>query len=169
MVRGQNERQPSGSDRGFTIIEVLVALTLIAIAAAGVADLCAIAIRSTRDARDETMATLLAGQKIEQLQSASWSSTDLMLSPPDTLASSVPGYAEYFDRHGRLLGGGAAPPPDAVYVRRWSIAAPSSGSPDTRVVRVLVATTVRASQIGPAGPRARQAGEALVVALRSGR
>jgi len=159
----------SRSDRGFTIVEVLIALAIIAMAAAGVAELCAIAIRTARAARDETMTTMLAMQKVEQLRSAPWASSDLALSPPGALAATTAGYADFLDRHGRSVGALVSPPADAVYLRRWSIEPLPAGGSGTRVVRVLVSTVVRAAHVSSAGPRARHATESLIVALRSGR
>jgi prepilin-type N-terminal cleavage/methylation domain-containing protein len=160
---------PSRSDCGFTLVEVLIALALIAMASAGVAQLCAIAIRNAHAARDETMTTMLAMQKIEQLRSAPWASSDLALSPPGALAAATAGYADFLDRHGQSVGALVPPPVDAVYLRRWSIEPLPAGSSDTRVVRVLVSTVVRAAHVRPDGPRARHATESLIVALRSGR
>ncbi len=168
MVHARSRPDRLQSDLGFTIVEVLFALALIAIAAAGVANLCGIAIRATHDARDETMATMIAAQKIEQLRSAPWGSGDLSLSPPDTLSTNTSGYADFLDRRGRSVGTGVAPPLDGVYTRRWNVALLPSGGPFARVLRVLVSTTARVAGVRAGGSRARQATEALVVAVRSG-
>jgi hypothetical protein len=49
--------------------------------------------------------------------------TGLSQSPADSLERDVPGYVDYADRFGRVLGspGGAGPPEGTEFVRRWAI------------------------------------------------
>src|SRR5687768_12279439 len=109
------------SSAGFTLIEVLIASMLAAAIATGVAHLIAIGINANRAAREQTLTTLLAASKIEQLRSLSWTfgpgsaapppmrsdlSTDLSVdpavaggpglspSPPGTLQSSAHWYSD---------------------------------------------------------------------------
>ena len=56
------------SSSGFTLIEVLIAMTIVAILAAAIAPLFAIATADVRDARVDTIALFAATQKMEQLR-----------------------------------------------------------------------------------------------------
>lgn len=154
------DRRP---DAGFTIVEVLVAMLLLATAALGVAGLFDVAVQSGASARVRTLATLLASQKMEQLLALTWrfdpagaglpdsdltsdlsydpprsSGSGLAPSPAGTLAVSTPGYVDYLDRAGRWVGQGPVPPAAAVFARRWSIRPLPSDSVDSRVIQVLV-------------------------------
>jgi len=135
-------------------VEVLVATLLVAAAAAGVADLVVIAIRSIQDARDETAAALLAVQKIEELRGAEWPSVAAALSPADALDQETPGFADVVDASGQVVGAGV--PRSALYVRRWSVG-PLPGDPARgRVLRVYVTPARReaARVAGAASSRA---------------
>ena len=64
--------RPRGSltaHHGFSLVEVLVAIGLLATAIVSLAHLFAAATRANRDAGDTTWATVLAAQKIEELRS----------------------------------------------------------------------------------------------------
>ncbi len=177
-------------DRGFTLVEVLVALAVLAITAAGVASLFALAIRNARAAREQTTTVVLATEKVEELLALTWGydaltagsvsdfSTDLGRSPPDasgnglaaspagSLEVNTPGYVDYLDARGVWVGTGAAPPAAAVYLRRWHIEA-LPADPDTLILRVLASPIVRDVVAAPPGqPRSRRPDEALIVALK---
>lgn len=178
------------ADTGFTLVEVLLALVLLGVAAAGVSVLFVVSILDARAARDQTMTIVLAGERMEQLRGLSWGmeaatgtpvtdlTTDLGRSPPDgsgnglgpspanSLAVNTPGYVDYLDSRGQWAGTGATPPATATYIRRWSVE-PMGGDPETLLLRVLVTTKVR-DAARPAGqPRTRRAGEALLVTVRT--
>ena len=184
----------SRTARGFTLVEVLIALALFVTIATGVAQLVAVATRSMRTAREQTMTVMLASAKMDQLRALEWTyeradvgdpvversdqSTDLTMramsgggpglraSPADALASSATGFADYLDDRGRWVGGGTAIPATAVFIRRWSIR-PLDAAPDrTLVVQVLV-TTVKAER-SRAGPWSGRSGvDALLTAVRT--
>jgi prepilin-type N-terminal cleavage/methylation domain-containing protein len=176
---------------GFTLIEVLVALAVLAVTAAGVAALFAVSIRDTRAARDQTTTMVLAAERMEQLRALAWGidpatglpvtdvTTELGRSPPDSsgnglspsppgsLESNTPGYVDYLDGRGRWIGTGAAPPAGTTYIRRWHVE-PLSNDPDTLVIRVLVTSVVRdASVVGSGQRRTRRADEALLVTVKT--
>ena len=187
-------RASTRTARGFTLVEVLIALALFVTIATGVAQLVAVATRAMRTAREQTMAVMLASGKMDQLRVLEWTyeradpgdpiversdrSTDLTtgamsgggpglsVSPSDALASTAEGFADYLDDRGRWVGRGAAVPPTAVFIRRWSIR-PLAASPDrTLVIQVLV-TTVREER-SRAGPWSGRSGvDALLTVVRT--
>ncbi len=164
------------AESGFTIVEALIAMMLIAVAALGVAELSGVASRAGDAARVQTSATLMASQKMEQLLSLTWrfdglglgqpegdlttdvsrdpattGGTGLGPSPLGALDANTPGHVDFLDRAGRWVGTGAAVPAEAVYVRRWSVAPLASDPADALVLRVLVRSIARTSRHG-AGP-----------------
>ena len=166
-------------DAGFTVIEVLVSLLLIAVTAAGTAQLFAVSMRATHAARNQTSTTVLASQKLEQLRSLTWgfddagtglpvsdTTTDLSQDPPinggsgmnpspaGTLGSNVAGYVDYLDGRGRWVGTGPNPPATAVFIRRWSIEPLPTNPNNTLVLQVLVTTVKRELQGGGAAAAA---------------
>ncbi len=152
---------PRSSSAGFTILEVVVALVLLAGALSGVAGLLTVSFTAARQARVQTSTTLLAVQKLEQLRSLTWASdaaglpesdleTDLCVDPPGAggtglhpspgtaLTQNVSGYVDYLGRRGEWVGTGVTPPSQAVYARRWSIEPLVEDPADTLVLQVLV-------------------------------
>jgi hypothetical protein len=136
-------------------------MMLIAVAALGVAELSGVAARSGEAARVQTSATLMASQKMEQLQSMTWrfdglglpesdtttdvsrdpaasGSTGLGPSPAGALDANLPGYVDFLDRAGRWVGTGAVAPAGAAYVRRWSVAPLATDPSDAVVLSVIV-------------------------------
>ena len=182
--------RPPPADRGFTLIEVLVALVLLTVAATGLSVLFVVSLRDARAARDQTMAMVLGVERMEELRGLTWGldatggpmtdvTTDLGRSPPDaagnglgpspanSLDVSTPGYVDYLDGRGQWVGTGATPPAAAVYIRRWQIET-LPGAPDTLLLRVLVTTRVRdAPSLSSGQPRTRRADEALIVTLKT--
>ena len=178
------------SERGFTLLEVLVALVVVAITAAGVAGLFSVAMRDARAARDQTATALMAMAKMEELRALTWRfdastgaprsdlTTDLSRSPPDssgtglsstnaTLERNTPGSVDYLDIRGRWVGNGSSPPPDATYIRRWQVES-LPANPDSLLLRVLVTTVMRDSTPVPAGQtRTRRPDETLIVSVRT--
>lgn len=171
---------PRTPESGFSLLEVLVATTVFAVAVAGLADVCAMATRANATARATTVATMLAVQKMEQLRALTWgfdelsqplsdTTTDisgsadtrnagagLSPSPRGALAQNTAGYCDFLDAAGQPLGGGAVPPATAVFVRRWSVEPLPSNPADTLVLQVIVTRAVRgAAARGPLPDDAR--------------
>jgi type II secretory pathway pseudopilin PulG len=160
---------------GFALVEVLISVSLLVAVAVGVSQLAAAGVRTTHAARVRTVSTILAAQKMEQLRSLgfahewigspavsvptsdAWTDVSselpndlgpgLLPSPPGSLESNVAFYVDYLDAAGRWVGRDAAPPPDAVYVRRWAVR-PLAADPDNMLVLHVVVAS-RASM--PAG------------------
>ena len=167
MMATSSRRQ----DRGFTLVEVCVALVLLALALAGVARMIGFARRSTVAARAQTSSTVLAQQKIEQLRGLNWSVdaagirqsdfvTDLTVEPPTgggmglraspagALDVNTAGYVDYLNARGEWVGTGATPPREASYLRRWAIRLLPEDPDDTLILQVLV-TPVGRDRPGP--------------------
>lgn len=152
-------------EEGFTLVEVLLAMLLLATAAVAVAHLFVVSLLGVRDAREETAAALLAIQKVEELQGAESGALVLAASPADSLDVDAAGYVEEIDAVGHVLNGST--PGAAVFLRRWSVQPLSLVGPTAIVIRVRVTTFGRAGRHGSARPRA--AGEARVTTVRARR
>lgn len=100
--------------RGFTLVETIVATCLLAVALVTLAQFVGAAVQNGAAARARAASTQIAEQKIEQLRALSWSAIAAM--PADT--------TEYLDASGdERCPGASAPCGDAVYVRHWSATA----------------------------------------------
>ena len=169
-------------DTGFTLLEVLIAILLVASVAMGVAQLFAWTMIATENARHQTSSTALAVQKMEELRALTWAfgpgggalsdmstnlSTDpattagpgLSVSPAGTLSTNTSGTSTI------------STPADDGWARdgcrRASLhsAVERRGAtldPDTLVLQVLV-TTVRRDREAPA----REGRGSAAVATRS--
>ena len=146
--------------RGFTLIEVLVAAGVLAVALAGIAPLVVMAQRAEDVARTATVAQQAARAKLEQLRALAWTSdagavpitdwtADLSTTPQGnggagladsgvgTLTSNRAGYCDFLDAGGAWLAGGVRPPGGTAWIRRWSVV-PLAEVPDTLVLQVVV-------------------------------
>jgi type II secretory pathway pseudopilin PulG len=121
---------------GFALIEALVAAGLMATLALGAAPLFRIAAERNRGARLQTLATLIASQKVEEFKSLN--PAGLARSPAGSLDSDIDGYVDHVDVSG------------AAFVRRWSIGPLAAGPAGVIVVQVLVAPVGNVSR-GSAG------------------
>ncbi len=122
--------------RGFSLLEVLVATTIVVVGVAALAQLIALAALTNLHARQMTMATVLAQGKIEELLPQN--TTGLAASPADALAHNLTGYSDFVDADGHLLGNGPAIPPGSAYVRRWSVDPLPSAPDNTWMLQVFV-------------------------------
>lgn len=164
--------------RGFTLVEVLVAMGVLSAGALAAVSLLSGATRAMFVARSQGVAVLAASARLDELRSLRFEfdgggqrvtdvSTRLAVYPPGpggggltpggaTLDSNVPGFVDYLDASGAWLGAGPSTPPAAAYLRRWAIDAP--GDPDLLVLQVLV----RPLSEGAGDARAGIAGVRLV-------
>jgi prepilin-type N-terminal cleavage/methylation domain-containing protein len=178
--------------RGFTLVEVLVALAILSVAVAGSARLFSLAVVTTSRARTQTSATTLAMQKLDELRALRWAGTPgspslpatdtqtdltaslplaggvgLATSPADSLDANEAGYVDYLDRNGQWVGSGVTPPASAVFVRRWNIAGRAGDEANTLVLQVLVTTAAGAAAQSGVASRVRLPGDALLVGVRT--
>jgi hypothetical protein len=156
----------AASERGFSILETLVAATILIVTLAGLAQLFMLSVRANTSAKATSYAALLALQKMEQLRGLTWGfdvqglpaadtstnvtaaaaaggGTGLTPSPPNALGRNTDGYCDFLDRHGRVIGGGMTPPRDTAYVRRWSIEPLAAHPENTLVLQVFVSRAGR--------------------------
>jgi len=135
----------AAGERGFSLVEALVALALLNGALLSASALFAFSARANAEAQRITMATILARDQIERLLA----SGPLALSPPDALTRSYRDFADVVDRSGQSVGDGDEMPAAAVYVRRWSIRPSGANPDDPLVIQVLVGARTIAAAVDP--------------------
>ena len=166
-------------------MEVLVAMALLCVAALGGLQLVAVGTEMMARARIQSVAATLASARMEQLRGLRFEFddtrlrltdivTDLAADPPGggglglspygsvSLDTNVPGYADFADGNGAVLGGGTTPPTGAVFVRRWSVDA-LGATGDLVALQVLV----RPLAAGMPWAGGRAAGDVRLVTLRA--
>jgi hypothetical protein len=132
-------------------------MALVSVAVASTAALIVLAVRVAAGAETQTMAAVLAAQKMEMLR-ASLGGT--VPAASGSIQTSLPGYADWLDAQGRPAG-----PFGAVYVRRWMVG-PAPGHSEIGLVLVLVSRVARDGPVAAAGGvRIRHRDEALVATL----
>jgi prepilin-type N-terminal cleavage/methylation domain-containing protein len=138
--------------RGFTLLEVMVALGLLVGAVLAVAQLLIAAAGGAQWSRATTVATAAAAQKLEQLRSLACGYTvegapvdQLAPSPPGALAADTAGFVDYLDDAGVTVGSGLSPPAQARFTRRWSVEADDESVPPGRMVLTVVVLRQAAS------------------------
>lgn len=149
-------------DDGFTLVEVVVSILLIAVLAGGTASLLAASARTLVMARAQSTAVRLATSRMEQLRSLPWgygaasqpiagvdSTTDLSRSSPapggpglspsptSALDSDVSGLVDHLDHDGRWVGNAPGDAGSAAFTRRWRVDSPA-GHPDLLLIHVRV-------------------------------
>jgi len=114
--------RPLRDERGFTLIEALIAAAILTVALVALAELLAVSVRMHQLGRHSTTAVRLAQDKFEELMKMNFvTGPAIQVSGTDTLASNV---TNYFDN------------PDAGITRRWLVQpGPAAG---LRVVTVRV-------------------------------
>ncbi len=177
--------------RGFSLIEVMIAVTLLALGVGAVAQLSLASARAQRAASEATLAQTLARTRLEELRGlaltsdagvvplSDWS-TDLSVTPPrpaggtglgvspaDALLSNIDGYCDFLDARGSWLGGGTRAPAGTAWVRRWAIDLPGTLA-DTVRLQVLVVPLERAAS-DRVTAAARAVNGAWLVSLRTRR
>jgi prepilin-type N-terminal cleavage/methylation domain-containing protein len=187
------EKSSYSNSRGFTLVEVVIAMGLLTAVSLGVAQLFAASTRANLSARTSTSTTAMAEQKMEQIRSLTWgfdtagqglpvsdTTTNLTVypmttngsglnpSPADALESNTTGFFDFLDAGGTWVGTGTNTPPTAAYVRRWSIIPLPTNPNNTLVIQVLV-TPLANEQARVASPftRTRMNGDSLLVSVKT--
>ena len=183
----------NSNSRGFSLVEVLVAMGLLTAVSLGVAQLFALSTRANVIAKGATSTTAMAEQKLEQLRGLTWgfdqagqglpesdTTTNLTVTPPthdgsglnpspsDALEQNTAGFVDFLDGGGNWVGTGMTPPASAVYIRRWSIRPLPTNPNNTLVIQVLVTpVTNEQARVESQYTRTRMAGDALLVTVRT--
>jgi hypothetical protein len=152
------------SARGFSILEAVIAIGIMTSAVVVLGGVMATATANNLLARNVSVASVAAVQKIEQLRTIEWDGA--ALSPTQSLDENMSGWVEFLDSGGVVIGGTTTPPAGTVFIRRWSVAPHAAAVDDARVIEVLVTPIGRRSVGGSTG---HVPGEARVVALRTRR
>lgn len=182
------------SQRGFSLIEVVISMGLLTTVSLGVAQLFAVSTKANRTARNQTSAVALAEQKIEQIRSLSWgfdlngqglpvtdTTTNLAVyphtntgsglnpSPSDALLVNRDGFVDYLDANGVWVGTGGTPPGNAAYIRRWAIVPLPTNPNNTLVIQVLVTAVTDETQRVDTGQttRPRMPGDAVLISVKT--
>jgi len=181
------------NSRGFSLIEVMISMTLLTVVSLGVAQVFAVSTRANYVARGQTSTTTLAEQKLEQLRGLTWgfdldgqglplsdTTTNLAVYPPaatgsglnpspaNSLDQNTAGYVDYLDANGTWVGTGPTPTPTAMYIRRWSIQPLPTNPNNTLVLQVLVTpVATEAGRVDSADPRTRMVTDALLVTVKT--
>jgi len=114
---------PASPDRGATLVEVLVAMLVASVGTLAMAQLFWLAASDNVTAGQDTVATILAAQKLEELRAPALPGV-----PGGALDVSAPGFVDHVGADGRVVGLGPQAPPSALFTRRWSIEpAPEAG------------------------------------------
>jgi len=116
------------NERGFTLIEVLIAMVIMTIALVAMAELMAITLRIQMLGRNETASVRLVQSKIDQLVAVNFTNASVAIG--GSLTSDV---ANYNDT------------PTAGYKRRWQIAA-IAGETRVRTLTVTIIPAVKDSR-----------------------
>jgi len=124
------QRQPTGRERGFTILEVMVSMVILLIGLVSVAELFAVAMRSDSYSFNDGAATVVAQDKLEGFHNLDFDDTagpgaQIQITPAgvDSLGASVTNYNDTKDG----------------FIRRWSVA--QGPTPDTRTITLRIIPT----------------------------
>ena len=182
------------SQRGFSLVEVVISLGILTGVSLGVAQLFAASTNANRVAHNRTSTTAMAEQKMEQLRSLDWgfdlqgqglpvtdTTTNLAVyphqangaglnpSPSDTLLRNTAGYVDYLDANGAWVGTGDQPTAGAVYIRRWAVVPLPTNPNNTLVLQVLVTSAADEARLDLTDlpRRPRQPGDALLISVKT--
>lgn len=131
------------SPRGFTLIETLIATTLLVTVLAGLAELMATSMRLTRASGQSGAALRAAQAKLESLCALRFGYDDLGVSVTDSrlapssstsLTIDTERYVDWLDASGAVR----ASADGAEFVRRWRITSIAADDPETIAVDVCV-------------------------------
>jgi hypothetical protein len=185
-------RLSNAGESGFSLLETIVASAVLSTAVVSLAQLFAIAVRTTASARETTYTSVLAAQKLEELRSLAWGfdengvpitdlasdlasdpvtptgGTGLGAAPASALQENTNGYVDYVDIAGRKLGGGSVPPPNSAYIRRWRVQ-PYAANPENVLLLQVLVTRTRDRGDADEGAVSRLPEEARLITLRTRR
>ena len=140
------QRIPNSPNDGFTLLETVVATGVLVTALAGIAQLLALGVRSTRDAGAQGAALMAAQDKIEALRSLAFTygplgapvtDAGLAPSPAATLAGDTPGFVDFVNAAGEVvdINGDTH---GAAFTRRWRLTPIDPRVPEAIAIEVCV-------------------------------
>ena len=160
------------SQNGFTLLETLCALGLLAIVAAGVLPLGLLATKLTENQGHLVARTTeYAQDKLEQLLALAYgdSTSDTRVFPATSIngtgltvggsvntGAPVTGYVDYLDANGNVLASGNGAPANWFYMRAWQVSTPRAN-----LKQVTVTAIVRTAAAGGLGDIPRSTVTAL--------
>jgi type II secretory pathway pseudopilin PulG len=174
---------------GFSLVETLVATTLMATAIVTLAELFALSTRTNVSSHNTTFASVLAEQKMEELRSLVWGfdtqglplsdissntavtpmgttgGTGLKPSPTTTLKEDTTGWVDHIDAYGNKVSSNDTQA-NIVYTRRWSVTPLPTNPNNTLVIQVLV-TRIKDRGQANNGNVGRLPEEARMIAVRT--
>jgi prepilin-type N-terminal cleavage/methylation domain-containing protein len=153
-----------GNQRGFSLIESVVASAVLVVTLAGLASLFVQSAHSAANGRRAPVALAAAASKLDQLLALDWTydasgtplsdltrdtsrdppaasgGTGLSLSPEDSLARDTAGFVDYITGDGGSVG--STPAAGALLARRWRIRPWPGADADALLIRVCVTRTI---------------------------
>jgi prepilin-type N-terminal cleavage/methylation domain-containing protein len=141
-------------DRGFSLLEVLVAISILAVGVSAGAQLFLLAASANTRARLTTLASTLAQQKMEELLSAAPAP-----SPEGSLGTDIPGYYDMLDAGGRA--------PGSVFTRRWAVESLPEHPGEAFVFQVLVTSDPERATADSGAPGTRSPGQVRLLTVQT--
>ena len=127
----------SNNERGFTLVEAVVAMMVCTVGLVAMAELLAVTLRLQQLGRNSTSAVRLAQDKVDEL-----TTMNFITNPSAACGGSIDAdEADHFDTPLQDNGTPDDPTDDTVmkgYTRRWIISAGPDGDPNLRAVTVRV-------------------------------
>ena len=122
-------RSPVNNERGFTLIEALVATLVLTIGLLAMAELLAVSLRMHQLGRNSTTATRLAQDKFEEMMKMNFN-TNPAISPVTCASALASNVTSCWDA-----------PANSGFIRRWQVAAGPTVRLRTVTVRVIPEST----------------------------
>jgi len=186
----KSQRSNVAAETGTTLVEVLIATVVLLTGVLAMAQMFILSTKNNVTSRNDTLATVLAEQKLEQLRALAYGfdmaglpvsdiNTDTSVSPPaadggtglqpspaTALQENTAGFVDHLDHYGAVVGNAVAAPATAQYTRRWSVEPLPTNPNNTLILQVLV-TPVRNRGAADQGNVARLQGEARVMTIKT--
>ena len=137
---------PDSTHDGFTLLETVVATGVLVTALAGIAQLVALSVRSTRDAGSQAAALVVAQDKIERLRSLQYgygplgeplTDPGIVHTAAQSLEQDTAGAVDFVTDQGEVVDVNATPH-GAIFTRRWRVTPVDNFVPDAIAVEVCV-------------------------------